>query len=75
MSIVEIGALASGMIAVITLISKLINLITTIQSLINRLDQVQKDMTTTKDLWEETTKKYVSFEDRLCLIEYEIGIV
>lgn len=75
MSILEIGALASGLIATITLISKIINLITSIHSLVNRLDYLQKDMTTTKELWEETTEKYVSLDQRLWLIEYELALV
>ena len=75
MSIIEIGALASAVIAVITLTGKVVNLITTIQSLINRLDQLQQDMTTTKDLWANTAEKYGSMNQRLRHIEYELAIV
>ena len=46
MTIIELGALASGLLAVITLISKIIQLITTIQSLITSIEQLQKDMKT-----------------------------
>ncbi|GAA0355521.1 hypothetical protein GCM10008932_05680 [Alkalibacterium iburiense] len=72
MGLIEIGALASGLLAVITLSTRIIKLITTIQSLINRLEQLQKDMATTKEVWGETTKNYVSLDQRLRLIEYEI---
>ena len=75
MGIIEIGGIASGLVAVITLISKIIKLITTIQSLINRLDQLQVDMNTTKEHWEEATEKMVTFDQRLHLIEYELAIV
>ena len=75
MSIIEIGALASAVIAVITLTGKVVNLITTIQPLINRLDQLQQDMTTTKELWANTAEKYGSMNQRLRHIEYELAIV
>ena len=75
MSIIEIGALASAVIAVITLTGKVVNLITTIQSLINRLDKLQQDMTTTKELWANTAEKYGSMNQRLRHIEYELAIV
>jgi len=73
MGIIEIGGIASGLLAVITLISKIVKLITTIQSLINRIDQLQQDMATTKELWEETTEKYVDLDQRVRLIEYELA--
>ena len=38
MSLIELGALASALVAVITLITKLYNLIAAIQQLIGRLD-------------------------------------
>ena len=72
MGIVEIGGIASGLMAVITLISKIIKLITTIQSLINRLDQLQVDMSTTKEHWEEATEKMITFDQRLRFVEYEL---
>ena len=72
MGIIEIGGIASGLVAVITLISKIIKLITTIQSLINRLDQLQTDMNTTKEHWEETAEKIVTFDQRLRFVEYEL---
>ena len=75
MGLIEIGGIASGLMAVVTLISKIIKLITTIQSLINRLDQLQVDMNTTKEHWEEATEKMVTFDQRLHLIEYELAIV
>lgn len=75
MGIIEIGALASGLLAVITLTSKIIQLITTIQSLINRIDQLQKDMKTTKDLLGETTDKYVDLDQRVRRVEYELALV
>ena len=75
MSIIEIGALASAVIAVITLTGKVVNLITTIQSLINRLDQLQQDMTTTKELWANSAENYGSMNQRLRHIEYELAIV
>jgi len=73
MGIIEIGGIASGLLAVVTLISKIVKLITTIQSLINRIDQLQHDMATTKELWEETTEKYVDLDQRVRLIEYELA--
>ena len=75
MGIIEIGGIASGFVAVITLINKIIKLITTIQSLINRLDQLQIDMNTTKELWGEATENIVTLDQRLRLIEYELAIV
>jgi len=73
MGIIEIGGIASGLVAVITLISKIVKLITTIQSLINRIDQLQQDMATTKELWEETTEQYVALDQRVRLLEYELA--
>lgn len=75
MGIIEIGGIASGLVAVITLISKIIKLITTIQSLIHRLDQLQIDMNTTKELWGEATENIAALDQRLRLIEYELAIV
>ena len=75
MGIIEIGALASGLLAVTTLVSKIIKLITTIQTLINRLDQLQKDMITTKEIWGETAKNYVNLDQRLRVIEYDLAKV
>lgn len=75
MGIIEIGGIASGLVAAITLITKIIKLITTIQSLINRLDQLQKDMNTTKELWKDTSERILSLDQRLYLIEYELDIV
>lgn len=75
MSIIEIGGFASALVAVMTLISKIVSLIATIQSLINRLDQLQKDMETTKDLWADTTTKYVGLDQRLRQVEYEFAHV
>jgi len=72
MTIVEIGALASGILAVITLTNKIIKLITTIQSLINQLDKLQEDMVTTKELWGETTTKYVGLDQRLRDVEFKM---
>jgi len=73
MAIIEIGALASGVLAVITLTSKIIKLITTIQSLVNRLDQLQTDMATTKEVWAETSRNYIGIDQRLMLVEYELA--
>ena len=75
MGLVEIGAVASGLLAVVTLTNKIIKLITTIQSLIQRLDQLQTDMTTMQELWEKTNEKYEDLDQRLRQIEYELAIV
>ena len=75
MAIIEIGALASGVLAVITLTSKIIKLITTIQSLVNRLDQLQTDMATTKEVWAETTQNYIGIDQRLRVVEFELAEV
>lgn len=72
MDIIELGALASGLLALITLSSKIVKLITTIQSLINRMDQLQVDMSTTKELWEETRDQYSTLDQRLRFIELSI---
>ena len=69
MTIIEIGALASGLLAVITLSGKIVKLITTIQSLINRLDQLQADMSHTKSLWERTTEQFSRLDQRLQVLE------
>lgn len=74
MSILEIGGLASALVAVITLTGKIVRLITTIQSLISRLDQLQKDMATTKDLWADTTEKYVGLDQRLRDVEFQVSV-
>lgn len=74
MGMLEIGGLASALVAVITLTGKIVNLITTIQSLIHRLDQLQKDMATTKDLWAETTTKYVGLDQRIRDVEFQMAI-
>jgi len=75
MSMIEIGGIASGLVAVITLISKMIKLITTIQSLINRLDQLQEDMNITKEHWTEATEQIITLDQRLRCIEYELAII
>lgn len=72
---IEIGASASGLLAVITLTGKIVKLITTIQSLINRIDQLQEDMSATKNLWSKTTDQYVTLDQRLRTLEYELSIV
>lgn len=69
MTLIEIGAIASGLLAVITLSGKIVKLITTIQSLINSIEQLQVDMTTTKSLWKQTTDQYGSLDQRLQVIE------
>lgn len=73
MTIIEIGAIASGLLALITLSGKIVKLITTIQSLINRLDQLQEDMSATKNLWEKTTDQFSTFDQRLRMLE--IGLI
>lgn len=75
MTIIEIGALASGLLAVITLISRIIKLITTIQSLITSIEQLQQDMKTGKERWEETTDKYIDLDQRVRRVEYELALV
>ena len=74
MSLLEIGGLASAVVAVITLTGKIVRLIATIQTLINRLDQLQKDMATTKDLWADTTEKYVGLDQRLRDVEFQMSV-
>lgn len=69
MTIIEIGAIASGLLALITLSGKIVKLITTIQSLINRLDHLQEDMSATKSLWEQTTDQFSTFDQRLRMLE------
>lgn len=73
MTIIEIGAIASGLLALITLSGKIVQLITTIQSLINRLDQLQEDMSATKNLWEKTTEQFSAFDQRLRMLE--LGLI
>ena len=73
MTIIEIGAIASGLLALITLSGKIVKLITTIQSLINRLDQLQEDMSATKNLWEKTTDQFNTFDQRLRMLE--LGLI
>lgn len=75
MGLIEIGALASGSLAVITLTGKIVKLITTIKSLINRIDQLQVDMTKNSKLWQSTNKDYQQLNERLSLIEYELAII
>ena len=73
MTIIEIGAIASGLLALITLSGKIVKLITTIQSLINRLDQLQEDMSATKNLWEKTNEQFSTFDQRLRMLE--LGLI
>ena len=73
MTIIEIGAIASGLLALITLSGKIVKLITTIQSLINRLDQLQEDMSATKSLWEKTTDQFDALDQRLRMLE--VGLI
>lgn len=49
MTLIEAGGLASGLIAIITLLSKLIHLISEIQKLILRLDLIQNEIDMHKD--------------------------
>lgn len=72
MTIIEIGALASGVLAVITLTGKIVKLITTIQSLITSIDSLKLDTIKNKELWDETSQKYNRLDQRLTLIEYEL---
>ncbi|MGO4940954.1 hypothetical protein ACTQ45_13235 [Fundicoccus sp. Sow4_D5] len=44
MTLIEVGGLASALVAIITLISKLVTLITAIHNLINRLDKMAIDI-------------------------------
>lgn len=74
MTIIEIGALASGLLAVITLTGKIIKLITTIQSLISSIDRLQIDTIKNKEHWDESDQKYRLLDQRLALIEYELAI-
>lgn len=69
MSIIEIGALVSALLAIINLSGKVVKLITTIQSLINSINQLQVDMKTTKSQWDKTASKVASLEKRLTLVE------
>lgn len=75
MTIIEIGALASGLLAVITLTGKIIKLITTIQSLISSINHLQVDMVKNSEQWEGTNKQYESLDQRLAFIEYELAII
>lgn len=73
MTMIETGAVASGLLALITLSGKIVKLITTIQSLINRLDQLQEDMSATKNLWEKTNDQFSTFDQRLRMLE--LGLI
>lgn len=74
MTIIEIGALASALLAVVTLTGKIIKLITTIQSLISSIDRLQIDTIKNKEHWDESDQKYRLLDQRLALIEYELAI-
>lgn len=73
MTIIEIGALTSALLAVITLTGKIIKLITTIQSLISSIDSLEIDTIKNKELWDKTNQKYQLLDQRLTLIEYEVA--
>lgn len=75
MTILEIGALASAVLAMITLTGKIIKLITTVQSLINSIDHLKMGMSKNTKHWERTNQKYEELKQRLNLIEYELAIV
>lgn len=75
MTIIELGALASGLLALISLTGKIVKLITSIQTLINRIDQLQDDMLKNSRLWHETKKDYQGLNERLSMIEYELAVV
>ena len=48
MNLLELGGLASALVAIITLISKLVTLIVAIQALITKIDTMQEDLIQTK---------------------------
>ena len=75
MTIIELGALASGVLAVITLTGKIIKLITTIQTLITSIDRLQIDTMKNSEHWEGSKKQYEILDRRLSLIEYELAII
>lgn len=75
MTIIELGALASGLLTLISLTGKIVKLITSIQTLINRIDQLQEDMLKNSRLWQETKKDYQGLNERLSMIEYELAVV
>lgn len=75
MTILEIGAFASAVLAMITLTGKIIKLITTVQSLINSIDRLKIDMSKNTKHWEGTSQKYEKLNQRLSLIEYELAII
>lgn len=69
MSLIELGALASALVAVITLITKLYNLIAAIQQLIGRLDFLQSEINHHHLIQKQLIKLYDHHEQRLNRVE------
>ncbi|MGY3815139.1 hypothetical protein ACWOA6_06295 [Globicatella sulfidifaciens] len=69
MSLIELGALASALVAVITLITKLYNLIAAIQQLIVRLDFLQSEINHHHLIQKQLIKLYDHHEQRLNRVE------
>ena len=65
MSLIELGALASALVAIITLITKLYNLIAAIQQLIGRLDFLQSEINHQHLIPKQLIKLYDHHEQRL----------
>lgn len=72
MSIIELGALASATIAVITLITKLFNLISAIQQLIHRLDSLQNDVNNHEAVYKKMIQWLNHLDHRLIKVETKI---
>jgi len=75
LGIIEIGALATAVLAVVNLSGRIIKLITAIQTLIKQIDGLQEEMTNTKELWIDVSDKCADLDQRLTHIEYNLAIV
>lgn len=69
MSLVELGTIASAIIAIITLITKLFNLIAAIQQLISRLDFLQSELNRQHSNLQRLFKLYDDHEKRMIMME------
>lgn len=72
MTLIEIGAMSSAAVAVITLITKLFNLIAAIQALIQRLDQLHQEVNRQQDIQAQITQRMNGQDSRLEKLEHYI---
>lgn len=69
MNLIEVGAIASSLIAIVTLITKLFNLITSIHKLIERLDVLQVKINHHEEIHAQLVQILKEHERRIMRLE------